>query len=121
MDWITPQIAIGMFDEVPPVGADVLDLRGVPDHCWINRETFSEAVGFIHATLAGGGKIYVHCIGGVSRSPTIVAAYLAGKLGITGAEAIALVKSKRPQIIPHAEQLASLDSWVNSRVPVAQQ
>lgn len=119
MDWITRSIAIGRFDELPPSGAAVLDLRAIPDHCWISGEAFSEAVGFIHASVLKGEKVYVHCIGGISRSPTIVAAYLAARSNLTASQAIDFVRSKRPEIMPHAEQLRSLSAWLESRLACA--
>lgn len=112
MDWITDQIMIGAWDEQPPQGARVLDLRSIADHCLIPDWAFQVSIDTIDSLTAKGGTVYVHCIGGISRSPTIVAAWLALRRGMDWREAIALVKAKRPQIQPHPEQLASLASFV---------
>jgi len=37
---------------------------------------FSEAISFIHRARMSGGNCLVHCIGGVSRSSTLVIAYV---------------------------------------------
>ncbi|XP_016113847.1 dual specificity protein phosphatase 26-like isoform X2 [Sinocyclocheilus grahami] len=49
---------------------------------------FNRAAEFIHTALKGGGKILVHCHVGVSRSATIVLAYLMLKQNMTLVEAI---------------------------------
>ena len=45
--------------------------------------------------------MYIHCKNGHGRAPTLVAAYLTTQ-GMSVEEAIALIKSKRPEI--HLEQ-----------------
>uniref|UniRef100_A0A8C1ZH13 Dual specificity protein phosphatase n=1 Tax=Cyprinus carpio TaxID=7962 RepID=A0A8C1ZH13_CYPCA len=56
---------------------------------------FNKAAEFIHTALKGGGKILVHCHVGVSRSATIVLAYLMLKQNMTLVEAIQKVKEGR--------------------------
>ncbi|XP_067269307.1 dual specificity protein phosphatase 26-like [Pseudorasbora parva] len=56
---------------------------------------FNNGAEFIHAALEEGGKILVHCHVGVSRSATIVLAYLMLKQNMTLVEAIKKVKEGR--------------------------
>lgn len=52
---------------------------------------------FIARVIADGGKVYVHCAGGVGRAPTMAAAYLITQ-GIPLDEAIALIQKGRPYV-----------------------
>jgi protein-tyrosine phosphatase len=45
--------------------------------------------------------VYVHCEQGISRAPTIVAAYLMQKHKWTVKQALEFIRSKRPQINPN--------------------
>jgi len=47
------------------------------------------------------GGVLVHCYAGVSRSTTIVLAYLMARRGMRLAEALALVKAARPAVCPN--------------------
>jgi len=55
---------------------------------------------FITDALGGGGKVLVHCICGVSRSATIVAAWLMTRDGYTAEQAIKLLQSCRECVDP---------------------
>ncbi|XP_051525878.1 dual specificity protein phosphatase 26-like [Myxocyprinus asiaticus] len=68
---------------------------------------FNIGAQFIHTALKGGGKILVHCHVGVSRSATIVLAYLMLKHNMTLVEAINTVKEGRG-IIPNRGFLRQL-------------
>ncbi|XP_075874802.1 dual specificity protein phosphatase 13B-like [Nelusetta ayraudi] len=66
---------------------------------------------FIRAGLAQGGRVFVHCLMGVSRSATLVMAFLMITEGLTLREAVAAVKPHR-DIFPNPgflQQLRSLD------------
>ncbi|KAJ8400092.1 hypothetical protein AAFF_G00401310 [Aldrovandia affinis] len=66
---------------------------------------------FIHKALSTGGKILVHCAVGVSRSATLVLAYLMIRQKLTLVEAIRTVKDHRG-VIPNRgflRQLSGLD------------
>ncbi|XP_062858787.1 dual specificity phosphatase 29-like isoform X1 [Trichomycterus rosablanca] len=68
---------------------------------------------FIHTALSQqSGKVLVHCARGVSRSATLVLAYLMIHEGLTIAEAIEAVRAHR-NILPNAgflQQLRDLDA-----------
>lgn len=72
---------------------------------------FQSAADFIHRALSGGGTVLVHCHVGVSRSATLVLAYLMLKQSLTLVEAICAVKDNRG-VIPNRgflRQLIKLD------------
>ncbi|VDC06150.1 unnamed protein product [Peniophora sp. CBMAI 1063] len=59
------------------------------------------ACDFIDRALASGGCVLVHCVMGVSRSATVIAAYLMKQRKITPSEALAVIAKRRPQIFPN--------------------
>jgi dual specificity phosphatase 12 len=72
---------------------------------------FRTCIEFIEEELASGGAVYVHCFMGISRSPTIVAAYLIWKKGLSDEEAIRLIQSQRPIVNPNDGFRAALRAW----------
>ena len=65
---------------------------------------FKECFSFIE----GNDKIFIHCAAGMSRSPTIVIAYLMWKKHIFLDEAIKIVREKRPLISPNSNFMNQL-------------
>lgn len=104
MDWITSEIAIGNCDDARrfPILREagiggILSLNGWPnsahnEHGLIWRcvelidgygnpvSRLHEAVSHLHE-LVSAGKVLVHCMQGVSRTPLVVASYLADRDG----------------------------------------
>ncbi|BES91208.1 phosphatase [Nesidiocoris tenuis] len=73
---------------------------------------FKEVANFIDNALNSGGKVLVHCLMGISRSGTMVLAFLMLKRGMTAVEAMTTVRRKR-NIHPNdgfIHQLAKLDN-----------
>ncbi|CAF1439170.1 unnamed protein product [Adineta ricciae] len=71
------------------------------DHFDISSH-FSAALNFIHKSLqADDGAVLVHCSAGVSRSATIVAAYLMAAHQIDATEAVQRVNQARPCACPN--------------------
>ncbi len=73
---------------------------------------FRNAHKLIQAALAAGKSVLVHCAHGVSRSPTIVAAYLMLEKGMRRKEAIEWIAARRPIVSPNdgfMNQLKSLE------------
>ncbi|HYV51868.1 MAG TPA: dual specificity protein phosphatase [Candidatus Eisenbacteria bacterium] len=59
-----------------------------------------EAIEFI-ALIRKKRDVMVHCLGGVDRAPTVVQKYLVDYHGMSEDNAAKLIKSKRPQALPH--------------------
>lgn len=74
-------------------------------------DAFQSTSDFIHSALHEGGAVYVHCLMGISRSPTIVAAYLISRKGYGAEEALAFLTSRRPIVDPNAGFRAALYEW----------
>lgn len=77
------------------------------------HQYFSAATAAMHAVIAGGKAVLVHCIAGRSRSPTIVAAYVMryvpGKRAV--ADALGLVRAGRSRALPNDGFCAQLRRW----------
>jgi len=75
------------------------------------HEHFSETSAFIGDAIAEGGKVLVHCIRGVSRSATIVSAYLMTAFKMSHSEAVEKVRSKRPIARPNYGFMIQLEMY----------
>lgn len=69
---------------------------------------FNRAIEFMDDAVKNGKGVLVHCVFGVSRSSTLICAYLIAKKGLTVQQAIAAVKDKRPQADPNKGFLLQL-------------
>ncbi|KAL3841906.1 hypothetical protein ACJMK2_019995 [Sinanodonta woodiana] len=82
------------------------------DMCTFNLTPwFKKAADFIEEAVSGGGKVMVHCVQGVSRSATILIAYLMLKQKMTVQQAVRSVRAKR-EICPNdgfLQQLCNLN------------
>jgi hypothetical protein len=70
-----------------------------------------EALNFINWQLEQGHTVLVHCAAGISRSASVVIAYLMMTRGMTLAEAYQYAKSRRPIVEPNPgfiQQLSTL-------------
>ncbi|GAA5970258.1 hypothetical protein JCM21900_005848 [Sporobolomyces salmonicolor] len=63
-------------------------------------EHFVPCAEFIGSALSKGQNVLVHCQAGVSRSTTLVAAYLMLKLKLNVEQAVDKIRSVRPQVEP---------------------
>lgn len=84
---------------------------------------FVETIRFIHNARSHSfsnmdkfipGRVYVHCMMGVSRSVTIIIAYLIAWLNIPYPEALYFVLSKRWNIRPNDGFTVQLTKWADS-------
>ena len=86
--------------------APIRDAAPAPDVEWLRG-----MVKFVDSNRREGRTTYVHCIAGVSRSGMVVTAYEMYKNHWTRDEALAFVRSKRPQVRPNPAFLERLDEW----------
>ena len=68
---------------------------------------------FIHEQIENEGSVLVHCAMGISRSTTMVMAYLIEYEGMSLAEAFCTIREERTQAFPHPKLLVSLIDHYN--------
>jgi len=74
-------------------------------------DTFHQATEFIDSGRKKG-SVFVHCAAGISRSPTIVAAYLLVQAHVaTPTEAIAFLQTKRSFVSPNSGFMEQLNAF----------
>mmetsp|Transcript_1640 Transcript_1640/g.3529 ORF Transcript_1640/g.3529 Transcript_1640/m.3529 type:complete len:186 (+) Transcript_1640:3278-3835(+) len=78
---------------------------------------FDECVEFIQKAIADGGSVLVHCLAGVSRSATIVTAYLMKVEGMDLNQALKHIRQKRPLANPNPGFINQLRDYSESLEP----
>ncbi|CAL1263822.1 unnamed protein product [Larinioides sclopetarius] len=82
------------------------------------HQHFDEAIAFIREALHAGKGILVHCKQGISRSATLVLAYLIVEEGMPLQEATRVVRQRR-EILPNEGfllQLCNLYEQIHTKV-----
>jgi len=72
---------------------------------------FPKTNAFISGALREGGRVYVHCYAGVSRAPTLVAAYLIKEAGMPLSAALSACSRVRPQVRPNHGFMRQLEAY----------
>lgn len=135
LSWITDNLAVG--GRIPPgqepalrrLGIDcVVDVRSedcddaralqragiafyhlpTPDCQPLSPEAMRQGVHLICERLAAGQRVLIHCQHGVGRSVLLACAVLMHLTGCSSAEALDLVRARRPQAAPNPQQVAGL-------------
>ena len=75
------------------------------------HQYFQSTNEFIKSATTNNGNVLVHCHAGVSRSATLVLAYLMYEYNMSLEDARALLKSKRPCTCPNRGFLTQLESY----------
>ncbi|KAF8076945.1 protein-tyrosine phosphatase-like protein [Lyophyllum atratum] len=68
---------------------------------------------FVEGALDHGGRVLVHCVMGVSRSVTVLAAYLMRTRKLGRAAAIRFIKQRRPQVHPNYGFIKQLETFAD--------
>lgn len=77
---------------------------------------FKKAIEFIDEAIDKGSGVLVHCVYGISRSSTLICAYLIAKKKMTVSQAIKHVKDRRPIADPNRGFLVQLQAlWEDLR------
>jgi len=103
----------------------IIDLREWDAERTFIEEDYQYIAGMLHTISLfhkphTGGKVLVHCHGGMDRSPFVVAMYLHEYKDMEPMEAYELVKKRRPQTIIHddwAKAYLAFDPDSESLVP----
>jgi len=90
------------------------------DYCYLPTIEFTapeiaqlqEGVDFIQRAVEKEGKVYIHCSEGISRAPTLAAAYFISQ-GMTLPDTLALIKESRPFINILPVQMARLSEFAD--------
>lgn len=90
-----------------------LHIQGLRDDSKDPRQSlavhFNETAAFIDAARSGGGRCYVHCWEGRSRSVTVITAYLIQREEMTREGALRLIRKTRPMARPNDRFMRELD------------
>ncbi|XP_006860768.1 PREDICTED: dual specificity protein phosphatase 15 [Chrysochloris asiatica] len=81
------------------------------------KKHFKECINFIHCCRLNGGNCLVHCFAGISRSTTIVTAYVMTVTGLGWREVLETIKTNRPIANPNPGFKQQLEEfgWGSSR------
>ncbi|XP_035032614.2 dual specificity protein phosphatase 22-B [Hippoglossus stenolepis] len=77
---------------------------------------FRDSITFIHESRLKGEGCLVHCVAGVSRSVTLVVAYIMTVTGRGWVEALAAVRAARPCAGPNLGFLRQLEEFGNTEL-----
>ena len=97
---------------IPGVKRVRVPIDDMPDENPTFMKALPRAVRAIDLALSQGQGVLVHCYAGISRSASVVAAFLMAREGLTPAQAMARIrKAKQETFRPRANFLPSLLAW----------
>ncbi|KAM4739919.1 dual specificity protein phosphatase 22-B-like [Anableps anableps] len=106
---------LSIHDTAAPVLEDMTYLCiSAADHSKQNLiQYFRESIMFIHESRLKGEGCLIHCVAGVSRSVTLVVAYIMTVTGRGWVESLAAVRAARPCAGPNLGFLRQLEEFEN--------
>jgi len=96
---------------IPADGLSRLDVAIDDDPSEDIFREFGRVCNFLNGATTGGGRVLVHCEQGVSRSATLLAAFLMRSEGSSAQEAIQALKGARQIVCPNEGFLRALAEW----------
>ncbi|XP_058791767.1 dual specificity protein phosphatase MPK-4-like [Phymastichus coffea] len=93
-------------DALPDIKLKYMQMTDMPREDLLT--SFEDSNQFIQSALKSGGKILVHCYFGISRSATIVIAFIMKKYNLSYNDAFEAVKKKRRFVGPNPGFIAQL-------------
>ena len=82
---------------------------------YVFNDILNNCVELIHETVSKGQNVYVHCLCGVNRSPTVVAAYLCKYKDMNLEQALSHISKKREVVHPNSRMIDSIKKWLNKK------
>eukprot|EP01099_Mayorella_cantabrigiensis_P004326 TRINITY_DN3252_c0_g1_i1.p1 TRINITY_DN3252_c0_g1~~TRINITY_DN3252_c0_g1_i1.p1 ORF type:complete len:420 (-),score=67.37 TRINITY_DN3252_c0_g1_i1:74-1333(-) len=82
------------------------------------KQYFREAIDFIKNAIYSNGVVLIHCSSGLSRSATVLAAYLICEHRMTLKTSLETIR-KRKDVCPNAGFIKQLEQWEASEMPLA--
>lgn len=100
------------FDYNSLVNIDKIRYLYLPtgDDSSLSRKNLEKGILEIKKEIESGGKVFIHCLEGLGRSATLLAAYFITE-GYTLSNAIEKIKSRRPFINPSKSQIEMLEQF----------
>ncbi|XP_029004940.1 dual specificity protein phosphatase 22-B-like [Betta splendens] len=110
---------LSIHDTAAPVLEDITYLCiSASDHSKQNlSQFFRESIAFIHGCRLKGEGCLVHCVAGVSRSVTLVVAYIMTVTGHGWVDSLAAVRASRPCAGPNLGFLRQLEEFEHTELP----
>ncbi|XP_074744200.1 dual specificity protein phosphatase 15 isoform X2 [Strix uralensis] len=112
---------VSIHESPQPLLQDITYLRiPLPDTPEANiKRHFKECISFIHQCRLHGGNCLVHCLAGISRSTTVVVAYVMAVTELSCQEVLEAVRTVRPVANPNPgfkQQLAEFGGGAARKV-----
>ncbi len=87
-----------------------------PDATTLTQDSLNKGVTWVRQQLESGRKVYIHCSHGVGRAPELGACVLVTQ-GHDAEDALELVKARRWQASPNAEQIEGVARFAEQHAP----
>jgi len=75
---------------------------------------FDQAYSFIEKARQDNGRVFIHCLAGISRSPALAMAYIMRHLNLSADDAYRYIKARRSYISPNFNFLGQLYEYERS-------